>query len=69
MYKSDYEDLAELPPLITVNEAAGIARVCPKFMRDLLRDGKIKGTKMGTVWRVNTASLLAYCGLREEVVA
>ena len=37
-------------------------------MRDLLRDGKIKGTKMGTVWRVNTASLLAYCGLREEVV-
>lgn len=58
-------NLDGLPPVLTVEEAAQIARCCPKHIRDLLREGAFKGAKLGTVWRINTASFLEYLGLRE----
>ena len=61
--------LDELPPVTTVTEAATIARVCPKYMRELLRGGTVKGVKVGTVWKVNTADLLRYLGIDGGVIA
>lgn len=58
-------DISCLPPLIDVGTAARIRGNSPKFIRDLLRRGEIRGTKLGASWRVNTADFLAQCGLSE----
>lgn len=59
----DATDIANLPPLIDVATAAAIRGNSEKFIRDMLRKGKLKGCKLGQSWRVNTAAFLTQCGL------
>ena len=45
---------------LSVENAARTAHYHPETIRDLLRNGEIKGEKFVTVWRVNKTSLLEY---------
>ena len=45
---------------ITTREAIEIVGYQPYHLRRLIRDGKIKSQKFGTVWQVNRQSLLDY---------
>lgn len=56
-------NVRELPPLITPKDAAEILNVSAFHIRAMLRAGEIKGVKVGEVWRVNTAALLAQYGI------
>ena len=54
-----------LPPVLSVSEAARLARLTPKAVRDLLREGKVRGSKLGGVWRVPTGAWLDMLGIDE----
>lgn len=41
----------------TPEEAAEILKVIPYTVRKWLRDGKIKGTKLGRMWRISESEL------------
>lgn len=43
---------------ISVNEAAGILGVSPQWIRKLLQDGGLKGTKSGRDWLVLKTSVI-----------
>jgi len=45
---------------LTAEETAGRLRLCTKLVRKLLREGKLPGRQLGTVWRVPAAGLQAY---------
>jgi excisionase family DNA binding protein len=49
---------------ITTRKAGEISGYHPDTVRELVRDGKIKGKKFGEVWQVSHNSLLAY--MREQ---
>ena len=57
---------------ISVNEAAGILGVSPQWIRKLLQDGGLKGTKSGRDWLVLKTSVImrqkseAGAGLRKR---
>jgi len=46
--------------LLTPEQAADRLAVSPKTLRDWLRDGKLKGVKVGRLWRVREADLDAF---------
>lgn len=56
---------ADLGLLIDANQAASIASVSPKFIRDRCQDGTIKAVKIGRVWRINRDAFLLQFGLLE----
>lgn len=41
----------------TVTEAATILKVAPNTIRDWLKSGKLKGSKIGRLWRIHEADL------------
>ncbi len=45
---------------ITTAEAAEISNYHPETIRDLVREGRVKGQKFGPVWQVSKTSLLEY---------
>ena len=45
---------------LTVKEAAKISGYHPEHIRELIREGLIKGRKVSIVWLVEPKSLLAY---------
>jgi hypothetical protein len=49
---------------LTLKEAVTLSEYNPIHLRDLLRQGRIKGRKVVTVWLVSRKSLDAY--LREQ---
>ncbi len=51
---------------MTVQDAARFSRYHADSIRELVRDGRIKGRKFATVWQVNRASLLAYVKEQEK---
>lgn len=46
--------------LLTPEEAAEIFAVSPKSIREWLRQGKLKGTKVGRLWRIKKSDLEAF---------
>ena len=46
-----------MEPLHTVEQAAKILQLHPDTVRIWLRDGRLKGRKMGRVWRIAAAEL------------
>jgi excisionase family DNA binding protein len=48
---------------ITTRQAAELSGYNHEYLRWLIREGKIRGQKFGTIWQVRKSSLLAY--LRE----
>ena len=63
---NEHINLDNLPPLIDVATAAAIRGNSPKFLRDCLRRGEIRGSKLGDSWRINTHEFLLLCGLVSE---
>ncbi len=64
MYKYENRpDNGTMPPLLTAQEAAAIARVTPAHVRNLCQEGRIRARKVGTAWRINAAEFMAYLGL------
>lgn len=49
---------------ITVAEASKQSGYHAETLRELIRDGRIKGRKFATVWQVSRSSLMEY--LREQ---
>lgn len=45
---------------ITTGEAVNISRYNAEYVRRLVRTGKLKARKFGTVWQVSRASLQEY---------
>ena len=45
---------------LTVQEAAKLCGYNPDYIRELIRQGKIKAQKFSIVWMVSHASLLEY---------
>ena len=45
---------------LTVKEAAKQSGYHPEHIRELIRDGLIKGRKVSIVWLVDSKSLIAY---------
>jgi excisionase family DNA binding protein len=45
---------------LTVNEAAKESGYNPEYIRELIRQGKIKARKISIVWLVDRESFLAY---------
>lgn len=46
---------------LTLNEAAGLARMSPVTLRVQIRNGRIPATKVGPLWLIEHADLVAYC--------
>lgn len=46
--------------LLTPEEAAEIFAVSPKSIREWLRQGKLKGSKVGRLWRIKQSDLEAF---------
>ena len=61
----DYDEIRNLPILMTTEQVARLMGVTPKFVRDCLTRNQIKGSKVGGVWRVNRDALLEQLGLCE----
>lgn len=49
-----------LPPVVTVDEAAGYLRLCPQVVRALCAQGLLAARKAGRVWRISGASVMAF---------
>lgn len=45
---------------ISITEAAQLSGYHPDRIRELAREGKIKGQKIVTIWQVSRTSVLAY---------
>ena len=45
---------------LTIEQAVTISKYHAEHLRELMREGKIKGQKFGIVWQVSRRSLLAY---------
>ncbi|WP_319777542.1 helix-turn-helix domain-containing protein [Maridesulfovibrio sp.] len=48
------------PTLYTVREIADILRIHPRTAYRLVQEGRIRGIKVGSQWRVPESSLLEY---------
>lgn len=52
----------ELPVMLKISEAAPILNISRKHLSDLLREGRISGTKLGTTWRIPRSVILGLIG-------
>jgi excisionase family DNA binding protein len=54
-------EVQEMPErLLTPEDVADRLQISPKTVRDMLRDGRLKGIKMGKLWRIREADLDAF---------
>lgn len=51
---------------ITTEQAVELSGYHREYLRERIRDGKIKARKFATVWQVNRHSLLAYMRGQEK---
>jgi excisionase family DNA binding protein len=52
---------------ITTAEAAKLGNYHPETIRELVREGRVKGRKFGPVWQVSKSSLLEYLSSVEKL--
>ncbi len=45
---------------ITTTEAAELSGYHPEYLRELIRENRVRGRKFGIVWQVDKQSLLNY---------
>lgn len=63
------DDILDLPSVLSCDEAAEVAGVPVRTMRRLCETGKVKATKLGRNWRVNTVAFLSSLGVYDEAEA
>ncbi len=51
---------------LTTAAAAELSGYHPYYLRELMREGKVKGKKFGTVWQISKESLMAYIHVATE---
>lgn len=64
-YRIEDESTATLPPIITCEEAAGLARCSTRHIARMCERGELRAKKIGKGWKINTADLLEAAGLAE----
>jgi len=47
------------PEVYTVDEAAAVLKVAPKTIRAWLKNGKLRGVKVGPLWRIREEDIQA----------
>ena len=52
--------------ILSIKEVAETAKLTEQHVRQLLREGKIKGTKVGKEWRVSKEALNRYLGIEDN---
>ena len=52
--------------ILSIKEVAETAKLTKQHVRQLLREGKIKGTKVGKEWRVSKEDLNRYLGIEDN---
>ena len=52
--------------ILSIKEVAETAKLTEQHVRQLLREGKIKGTKVGKEWRVSKEDLNRYLGIEDN---
>lgn len=51
-----------VPLMLKTEQAASILNVSRKHLNDLLREGSLRGVKVGTTWRIPRAAILEMVG-------
>ena len=59
-------DTRQLPVNLNVAETARLMRVTENHIRKLLRDGELRGKKIGKGWIIPKAHVLTYLEIVEE---
>lgn len=59
---TNYENL---PVMLSCTQAAQVANVSKKHVRNLLAKGELKGVRLGTAWRIPRDAFLQSVGLTE----
>ncbi len=49
-----------MPEILTLEETAKMLRMNPVTVRGYLRDGKLRGRKIGKAWRVLESDVIAF---------
>ena len=52
--------------MLDVEEAAEVANLTVPHLRELLRQGKVKGIKTGRKWRISKEELNNYLGIKTD---
>lgn len=55
-----WTDLSDAPSVVTVGEAARIARVCPRTIRAEIAAGRLRAVRFGRALRILKAELIRY---------
>jgi len=62
-----YEELTSIGELYTPAEVAEYLKIAEKTVKDFLRNGRLKGVKVGKEWRIKASALKDYVeGLDER---
>ena len=56
-------DSSPSAPMLTVEEAAELCHVCRKTIYRALQSGRLRGVKVGRLWRIPEDALWQYLGL------
>jgi excisionase family DNA binding protein len=59
--------MSDIEELLTTEEAIKILKIHPKTIRLWLREGKIKGVKIGKEWRIAKSSLLEFIQQKDRL--
>jgi excisionase family DNA binding protein len=49
--------MTELPDLLTIGQVAKYLQVSDSTVRRMLKDGRLRGTKLGVLWRIPRESV------------
>ena len=60
-------EIAQLPALISVRQAAKIVAVSEGTILNLIERGAISAVKVGRSWRINTREFISFLSLEEDV--
>jgi excisionase family DNA binding protein len=60
MPQSSRLERSRMEDLLTVEQAAAKLQIAPKTLKDWLRAGRIKGVRLGKLWRIKERDLEAF---------
>ncbi len=64
--KTNLATLPTLPDILTLSEVASLLRVSHQTIYNMIRDGRIKGYKVGREWRFSKSEIDSYLMLDES---
>lgn len=67
--KSNLATALTLPNILTLSEVAGLLRVSHQTIYNMIRDGRIKGYKVGREWRFLKSEIDAYMMIKKPILS